>query len=306
MKTTGDNLDKALESGLKAIASEEVAVPRNFRAQVMARIQAPASAKLSWQDRFVSYFTRPALAFGMAAAAAAFVWFQQKAEPVLATQEIILSKAASSTSQTVPLHEAKPELYKDKSSVASIEGRAEASALQKSTVKQEPVLTAKIQKQAEEKFASMPARLPNSLNSLNSLESSAGSSAARAAAPEEIAEAASTQPIRILVTPEPTPMLRALEGFSQARRNVFKPDQGEYVALMFFLEIADHVTVQIFDLNGRLVSHLIEENRHSGLHEVHWNGYDTQGRMSASGKYIALIKARDSRQISRHKIALIR
>jgi flagellar hook assembly protein FlgD len=47
-----------------------------------------------------------------------------------------------------------------------------------------------------------------------------------------------------------------------------------------------HVIIDIFDINGRLVSTLLDENINSGYHNVTWDGVDANGLSVSAGLYI--------------------
>ena len=56
--------------------------------------------------------------------------------------------------------------------------------------------------------------------------------------------------------------------------------------ISFSTPTSGHVTIQVFDINGRLVSTLLDENIHNGYHSVNWDAND----MSA-GLYIYTLQA---------------
>ena len=49
------------------------------------------------------------------------------------------------------------------------------------------------------------------------------------------------------------------------------------------------VEISIFDLNGRLINTLIQENQPPGRHKVIWDGLDKSGRKVVTGFYIYTI-----------------
>lgn len=73
--------------------------------------------------------------------------------------------------------------------------------------------------------------------------------------------------------------------------NPFNPS----TRILFQIPGADGVTVpttlRIFDLQGRLVRNLVNEQLEAGHHSVSWNGRNEQGREAASGVYIYRLAA---------------
>ncbi len=51
------------------------------------------------------------------------------------------------------------------------------------------------------------------------------------------------------------------------------------------------VRLQIFDIAGRLVRVLVQEDQMEGRHELHWNGRNSEGRISAAGVYFFRLTA---------------
>jgi hypothetical protein len=68
---------------------------------------------------------------------------------------------------------------------------------------------------------------------------------------------------------------------SQNVPNPFNPT----TTIRYALPDADHVQLVIYDVNGRVVKHLINRSMNAGYHTAKWNGRDRQGRMCASGVY---------------------
>ena len=54
-----------------------------------------------------------------------------------------------------------------------------------------------------------------------------------------------------------------------------------------------NVIIQIFDIRGRLVRSLVQEERNAGTYSVHWNGRNDRGEEVGSGAYICCMKARE-------------
>ena len=304
MVKTGDKLNRDIERGLKAIAEERVAVPSNFRSKILRELAAqtgqdlPRSAQPGLWERLAALLAPRVLVPAAAAAAVLALWFspsdpaQVKQPEVVAQQPAPVEKnSPAPASVNAPVEKALV------ASSSSNDNAAEAPVAVNAAPKEKTVLS------SGDGLLPMPRRLPNSLAPLQK-----GKLPATAPSPskEEARAVAASEPIRIIVTPEPTPMTHGLSGFSEVRNNVFKPGQGEYAAILFQLDEPDHVTVEIFDINGRLVARLIEENRSPGLHELRWSGYNGNGEIAGSGKYVVVIHARDGRQVARHKVALLR
>lgn len=69
------------------------------------------------------------------------------------------------------------------------------------------------------------------------------------------------------------------------RQNVPNPFNPQ-TTIAFEIPIRGAVTLQIFDMSGRLVKSLITAESHTpGRHEVVWSGRDESGRQVASGTY---------------------
>jgi len=74
---------------------------------------------------------------------------------------------------------------------------------------------------------------------------------------------------------------------SQNTPNPFNPS----TTLRFGLPEAGHVTLAVYDVNGRLVRNLAASRLEAGQHEVVWDGRDSNGREVASGVYMARLTA---------------
>ncbi len=69
--------------------------------------------------------------------------------------------------------------------------------------------------------------------------------------------------------------------------NPFNPS----TTISFSIQEHSWVELSIFDLSGRLVAQILNENRSSGKHQVQWQGNDRQGRAVASGLYFCRLRA---------------
>jgi len=79
---------------------------------------------------------------------------------------------------------------------------------------------------------------------------------------------------------------------SQNYPNPFNPT----TTIQYSLPKACHVTLQIFNLRGELVSTLVNEFQSASQHNVNWQGIDNKGQKVAAGFYIYQIKAENFTQ----------
>jgi hypothetical protein len=77
-----------------------------------------------------------------------------------------------------------------------------------------------------------------------------------------------------------SPLVRTL-ALLQNRPNPFNPS----TTILYETPSAGWVSVQVFDLGGRLVRSLVDDSRPRGVHDVVWEGLDDGGRPVASGVY---------------------
>jgi hypothetical protein len=78
------------------------------------------------------------------------------------------------------------------------------------------------------------------------------------------------------------------------RQNVPNPFNPS-TSIEFYLPGSSRVRLDVFDVTGRLVSTLLDENRPAGTHSVEWNGSDPAGRPAASGVYFyRLVAGKDA------------
>jgi hypothetical protein len=61
--------------------------------------------------------------------------------------------------------------------------------------------------------------------------------------------------------------------------------------ISFALPAASHVELSVYDVSGRLVATLLDENRPAGTHRVEWDGRNRAGERVASGVYLYRIQA---------------
>ena len=81
--------------------------------------------------------------------------------------------------------------------------------------------------------------------------------------------------------------------------NPFNPE----TTIRFTLEKAVHVTLAIYDVNGKRVTTLIDDIREVGPHEARWDGTDATGSPVSSGVYFCLMRAGKTK-LSRRMVLL--
>jgi hypothetical protein len=111
-------------------------------------------------------------------------------------------------------------------------------------------------------------------------------------------EDATANPVGVMELPhEPISYDAALEW---SRPNPFTNE----TELRFTLAQTTHVTLSIYDVAGRLVRRLVDEQRGAGQHAVTWAGRDTDGRPLPTGVYFSRLVAGDFVQAK--KLMLLR
>ena len=64
--------------------------------------------------------------------------------------------------------------------------------------------------------------------------------------------------------------------------NPFNPG----TTIEFSLPSDSYITLNIYDITGRLVNTLVNGSMETGYHTVTWNGIDSEGRIVSAGLYI--------------------
>lgn len=82
--------------------------------------------------------------------------------------------------------------------------------------------------------------------------------------------------------------------------NPFNPSTQIY----FHLPSEGVVTVQVYDVNGRIVRELSRGFRKAGDHSVTWDGHNELGRTVASGMYFTHVRFGEERKVA--KMMLVR
>ncbi len=66
--------------------------------------------------------------------------------------------------------------------------------------------------------------------------------------------------------------------------------------ITFTLMASDHVTLSVFDMNGRLISTLLTGTVAAGSHRVFWQGNDASGKPVSSGIYLVRLQSSQAQQ----------
>ena len=103
----------------------------------------------------------------------------------------------------------------------------------------------------------------------------------------------------LLETPKAEPIP---ENFS-LHQNFPNPFNGQTI-IGYSLGFQSNVKIDIFDLNGRIVSTLLNETKPAGIHQAMWNGRNRRGTLESSGTYFYRIQASD--YINTHKLLYIK
>ena len=74
--------------------------------------------------------------------------------------------------------------------------------------------------------------------------------------------------------------------------------------VFFYVEQGGVVSIDVFDLRGRLVSSLLDQTMASGPYSVVWEGTDRSNRRVASGVYLIRLQTPQRTEIER--VALVR
>jgi hypothetical protein len=72
--------------------------------------------------------------------------------------------------------------------------------------------------------------------------------------------------------------------FSKASTISFSPEQSV------------HVSLKVYDLTGKLVAILLNEQMQAGEHEIKWNANNSSGRTVSSGVYLLRIESGDFKE----------
>jgi hypothetical protein len=84
-----------------------------------------------------------------------------------------------------------------------------------------------------------------------------------------------------------TPNLPSVSGLMQNHPNPFNPT----TTIAYDVATAGHVTVEVYDVSGRLVRRLVNTHKDAGRHEVSWDGRDMRGSSVHTGVYFYRMNA---------------
>lgn len=73
--------------------------------------------------------------------------------------------------------------------------------------------------------------------------------------------------------------------------------------IRYALPAPSQVSLQVYDISGRLVRELEKREKAAGLHDIRWDGRDEKGRAVPSGVYLYRIQTQ-SQSVSRSLILL--
>lgn len=73
----------------------------------------------------------------------------------------------------------------------------------------------------------------------------------------------------------------------------------------YSLTHAGHVSIEIYDMKGRLIQRLTDEDKSAGRYTATWNGRSLNGTLAASGTYLYVLKV-DGQQMDSRKMTLVK
>ncbi|NIR96457.1 MAG: T9SS type A sorting domain-containing protein [Gammaproteobacteria bacterium] len=99
---------------------------------------------------------------------------------------------------------------------------------------------------------------------------------------------------------EPASPIQKQFALYQNYPNPFNPS----TQIQYFLPVASHVTITIYDVLGKRINALVNERQTAGTKTVAWSGRDESNALAPSGVYIYRLKAGSF--VKSHKMLLIR
>jgi len=105
------------------------------------------------------------------------------------------------------------------------------------------------------------------------------------------------------ISPAPDDMTYAIPSEFELLQNYPNPFNSE-TSVRFGIPEDSRISLKIFDINGRLVRELCEEEFESGYHQIPWNGTNDRGALMPSGVYFCKIISDNYYEIK--KMVLIR
>jgi len=105
-----------------------------------------------------------------------------------------------------------------------------------------------------------------------------------------------TKVVRPAINPakEPEPEKTTVADTVQFKTGIFPNPFNASTTVHFNLKDESHVAIVVYDLLGRKVKTLADENRSSGAHRVVWDGRDESGLTASSGIYFVRIQTRNA------------
>ncbi|UCF04096.1 MAG: T9SS type A sorting domain-containing protein [bacterium] len=104
---------------------------------------------------------------------------------------------------------------------------------------------------------------------------------------------------RTLFETDPISTPALLPTLYQNHPNPFNPS----TTIRYYVPENSHVILELYDISGKYITRLVNEEQPRGLHSVDWNGLDTQGNPVASGVYVYRLKS-SKKTISRKMVLL--
>jgi hypothetical protein len=95
-------------------------------------------------------------------------------------------------------------------------------------------------------------------------------------------------------SPHPTTGLPVQVALTQNQPNPFSPS----TSIRFYLPQRDRVSLQVYDVAGRVVRELASGTQDAGHHVVTWDGRDAGGRPAGSGVYLCRLHSGGRQHIS--------
>ncbi len=80
-------------------------------------------------------------------------------------------------------------------------------------------------------------------------------------------------------------------------RSIYPNPFNPTTTVNFYMDKADDVTINVFNVRGQLINTITRDNFTEGFHNVVWNGKDLDGRDCASGIYFFRMETKDESQM---------
>ena len=88
-------------------------------------------------------------------------------------------------------------------------------------------------------------------------------------------------------------------------RTLGNPSPSGFASIEFGLPHASRVTLEIYDITGRVVRHLVERVFPAGTHTARWDERDDAGRPVARGVYFLRLRGRDDPLVRAEKLTIV-